>query len=195
MREPLELVTLQSNEIVPCSEARVCMNSPLFLIQGRCSECRLSPNPFVSGDRHYWKPIDKFLSHPQLIKEKREKKREQTTAKAKANKAKDPSKQARLRAAERAERRTNAEIIKSTRNSGRVNRDGDHLLFDYVVLDTKLQSKAENPIVHLHELDKVRRDAKRNGKTFGVLCIKNKTGRAICVLDEADFAALSAPKV
>jgi hypothetical protein len=129
--------------------------------------------------------------HRKLEEEKRHAKRQAAIARQEAKKAKDPTKQARVRAAARAERKTNDHIIKSTRNSGRVNRDGDHLLFDSVVVDTKLQSTATEPVIHLRELDKVRQDARRNGRCCGALCLQNKTGRSVIVVDAADFAALT----
>jgi hypothetical protein len=147
----------------------------------------LSENAYIGATRHYWKPVSHTYTHPILVKEKRDAKRAKTIAKRAAEKAKDPSKQARLREAARAERRTNDKIIKSTRNSGRVNKDGDHLLGNNVILDTKLQSNAENPVIHLHELDKVRSDASRAGRPVGCLVIRNKNGRGVVVIDERDL--------
>lgn len=187
----LESLTVLHNDVIACNEGTMCEHSPYHSLQPKCRDCRLSPNNKLLGlTKHYWKSINRNWRHNILEKEKQDAKREKTIAKRKAEKAKDPTKQARLRAAARAERKTNATIIKSTRNSGRINRDGDHLLGDNIILDTKLQSTTSNPIVHLHELEKVRSDAKRNGRQIGVLCIKNKTGRGICVLDERDFATL-----
>lgn len=191
MPEPLELITIANNLPGPCREGSFCANGPSYSLHSRCVECRLSSNPYLGAVRHFWKPISHTYTHPVLEKEKREAKRAKTIEREKARKAKDPTRQARLRKAERAERKTNSRIIKATRNSGRVNRDGDHLLFDTIVLDTKLQSTAENPVVHLHELDKVRNDAKRNQKAIGALCLQNRSGRAVIVIEASDFARLN----
>ena len=193
MPEPLESLTILNNEVACCSEGPFCNNGPSHSIQPKCPDCRLSPNSYLGTTRHYWKSIDRKHYHPVLEKEKRDAKRRKTIEHREAEKAKDPARKARQRAAQRAERRTNAEIIKSTRNSGRLNRDGDHLFGNNVVIDTKLQSTATNPVVHLYELDKVRADAKRNGRYCGILCIRNKSGRAIIAIDASDFAALVSP--
>ena len=168
----------------------MCKNSPSNSSTPRCNDCRLSPgvNPLVGITSHYWHPVGK-QKHPVLEQEKRNAKRLKTLARQEARKAKDPSRQARNRAAERAERRTEQAIIKSTKNSGRSNRDGDHVFNDKITLDTKLQSNAVNPVVNLQELDKVRSDARRSGKQAGALVIQNKTGRSVVVFDLADFAA------
>lgn len=187
----LEQLTIINNHLVPCIEGEFCINSPSLAGAGSlCRDCRLSPNnTLLELTRHHWKPLGKH-KHRVLEREKRDAKYKKAITKRAAEKAKDPTKQARLRAAARAEQKTNDTIIKSTRNSGRVNRDGDHLLHDNIILDTKLQSTSSNPVVHLHELEKVRADARRNGRRFGILCIKNKTGRGIIVIDERDFATL-----
>ncbi len=189
---PLSVFAI-TTEPVACIEGEKCLNSPSqsFDHKSKCNDCRLSPGaPYFVRTEH-WKPVNPKFKHRKLEEEKRHAKREATIVRAEARKAKDPTKQARLRAAERAERKTNARIIKATRNSGRVNRDGDSLLFDSVVVDTKLQSTAADPVIHLKELDKVRADARRNGKLCGALCLQNKTGRSIIVVDGADFAAIT----
>jgi hypothetical protein len=193
MPAPLELLAIV-NSATPCLDGEFCKYSPSNHPRPCCNQCRLSPDAPDFVTEVWWRPINSKYKNRQLEKEKREAKRAKTIAKRQAEKAKDPARKARLAQAERAERRTNAEIIKATRNSGRVNRDGDHLLHDYIVIDTKLQSKAENPVVHLQELEKVRSDAKRSGKSIGVLCIKNKNAKGIVVLDEADFAILVTPR-
>lgn len=187
--EPLESITIQSNEIVPCKEGDDCSNSPSNSITPRCRDCRLTPNNKLGIlTRHFWKPINSIKIHPILEQEKRDAKREKALAKAAANKAKDSTKQARLRESARAERKTNAEIIRATRNSGRINRDGDHLYNGDVLLDTKNQSTTEHPVVRLNELDKVRRQAANNNKLCGALVIRNKSGRGVIVIDERDIS-------
>lgn len=189
---PLSVFAI-TTEPVACIEGEKCVNSPShsFDHKSKCNDCRFSPRAPYFIRTHHWKPVDPRFKHRKLEEEKRHAKREETIARAEARKAKDPAKQARVRAAAKAERNTNARIIKATRNSGRVNRDGDHLLFDSVVVDTKLQSTATEPVIHLRELDKVRQDARRNGRCCGALCLQNKTGRGVIVVDAADFAALT----
>jgi len=189
---PLSVFAI-TTEPVACIEGARCLNSPSqsFDHKSKCNDCRFSPGAPYFIRTHHWKPINPKDKHRKLEEEKRHAKREATIAKAEARKAKDTVKQARVRAAARAERKTNAHIIKATRNSGRVNRDGDSLLFDSVVIDTKLQSTATEPVIHLRELDKVRQDARRNGKCCGVLCLQNRTGRSVIVVDAADFAVLT----
>ena len=188
--QPLESLAIL-NKPAACKEAEHCRNSPSHSSAPRCNSCRLSPiagtGVFMGVFPSEWHAVGK-QKHPVLEKEKRDAKRQKASDRQKARKAKDPHRQAHLRAAARAERQTEQAIIKSTRNSGRINRDGDHVVGDNITLDTKLQSGAENPVVHLHELDKVRLDAKRNGKVVGALCIRNKAGRGVIVLDENDFA-------
>lgn len=186
MNNPLDFFIVD-NKNTPCLEGEKCKNSPSNCIRPKCNVCRLSPDAPYFIKEVYWKPLNKKFKHRILEEEKRHAKRQQAFAKQAAKKAKDPAKQARLRAAKRAERRTEKGIIKSTRNSGRVNKDGDHLLAGDIVIDTKLQSMAVNPVINLHELDKVREDANRNGKSCGCLAIHNKNGRVIIVLDQRDL--------
>jgi hypothetical protein len=186
MASPLDSLVVIPNKEDRCSSDLRCVNSPCHNASPRCSECRLSPNNQWSSIS-YWKPLDSKDRHPVLEKEKRDEKRRKAIERQTKRQAKDPTKQARLRASARAERKTNSEIIKSTRNSGRINRDNDHVFDNSLSLDTKNQSNSENPIVHLHELDKARRDAKRAGYPVGGLVIRNKSGRGIVVFDEKDL--------
>jgi hypothetical protein len=163
-QEPLATLTILNNEIKPCKEGPFCMNGPSLAGTGAlCRDCRLSPIYWgiaIQPTRHYWKPISHTYYHPVLQQEKRDAKRRKSIAKREAEKAKDPTKQARSRAAARAERKTDRAIIHATKNSGRSNKDGDHVLFGNITLDTKQQSQRDNPVVSLHELDKVRQDDK-----------------------------------
>lgn len=187
--DPLEVFAIVQDPVA-CLEGEKCKNSPSNSLHSKCNDCRLSPAAPYFIRTVEWKPTNPKFKHRKLEEEKRHAKRQKTIERAEARKAKDPTKQARLRKAERAERKTERNIIKSTKNSGRVNRDGDHLLSNSVVLDTKLQSNSENPTVNLHELDKVRADAKRNGYPCGILSIQNKTGRSIIVIDQRDVGRL-----
>lgn len=193
MPEPLELLAIVK-EPTACTEGEFCRNSPSHSLKPKCNSCRLGPDNqrgvLAGVFPSEWRPVDPRHKHPVLEKEKRNVKLEKAVARQKARKAKDPARQARLAQAERAERRTNAQIIKSTRNSGRVNRDGDHLYAGNIVLDTKQQSTTKDPVIRLHELDKVRNDSARNGRLFGALVIRNKYGRGVVVIDERDLHKL-----
>src|SRR5208282_2914248 len=161
----------------PRKEGTMCLHSPYHDLHPQCNDCRLSPvfwGMAIGPSGHQWKPVSKRWKHPVLEKEKRDANRRKVLERQQVRKNKDRDRQAVLKSAAQAESRTQKEVIRATRNSGRVNRDGDHLLFGHIVLDTKLQSGAENPTIKLQELDKVRNDAKRNGYKAGGLCIKNK---------------------
>lgn len=190
--EPLQSLAIV-NQPTACKEGEHCTNSPSnSSSRAKCNDCRLSPgiSPLISLTTHHWKPTSHRFIHPVLEKEKRDGKRKKALARQAVRKAKDPAKQARVRAASRAERKTNNAIIKATVNSGRLNRDGDHLLAGDIVLDTKLQSGAENPTVNLHELDKVRADSARNGRRLGALILRNRNGRGVVCIDERDLPKL-----
>jgi hypothetical protein len=181
----------------PCKEGTMCKNSPFHDLHPKCNDCRLSPvfwGMAIVPKDHQWKPVSKRWKNAILEKEKRDANRRKVLERQQVRRNKDRDRQAILKSAAQAESRTQKEIIKATRNSGRVNRDGDHLLFGRITLDTKLQSGAENPTVKLQELDKVRNDAKRSGNPIGGLCIKNKNGRSIVVFDLRDVAKQLRPK-
>lgn len=192
MQGPLELLATIDSKPVPCSEGEHCKNSPFNSARPLCMECNLCPVASVNLNfkEHHWKATSSKHKHPIVEAKKRYAKYQKTLERAKKRAAKDPARQARTRAAARAERKTNAAIIKSTRNSGRVNRDGDHVFDGRICLDTKQQSNTENPVVHLHELDKVRRDARNSGYPIGGLVLRGSTGRGVVVFDERDLSAL-----
>lgn len=137
----------------------------------------------------YWKP-DTPAKHPMELAEKKQAGIDRTKALQVRKLTVSKPKQRILLQAERAERQTERNFIHSTRNSGRVNKDGDHVVAGDITLDTKLQSKNINPIVHLHELVKVGADAQRAGKRMGALCLRNSKGVGVVVMTEADFAWL-----
>lgn len=141
--------------------------------------------------RSYWKPIEQKFRHPVLEEEKRNARKAKTIAKIQKEKSKDPARKARAKAAARAEKETNRAIIKATRNSGRVSKDGDHLYQSSITLDTKLQSKRIEPVVHWDELEKVRADAKRNGFIAGGLVIRTSTNKGIVVFAEEDLPRIT----
>ena len=193
MQEPLETLAIINNQIIPCKEAERCLNSPSVAGAGAlCRDCRLSHllGYAIQPPGHKWRPISKKWKHPVLEQEKRNANRRKVLERQQIRRNKDRDRQAIVKSAAQAELRTQKKVIRATRNSGRVNRDGDHVLFDCCTLDTKLQSKVENPIVRLSELDKVRNDAKRSGKEFGALLLRNKNGRGVLVIDERDLSKL-----
>jgi hypothetical protein len=176
----------------PCKEESVCKNSPLNSLQPKCSECRLSVVASNFGWMTcHWAPKSHKDKHPIIEQEKKRDKLQRLRERAKAKHQKDRGRQRVLKEAARAEKQTERRIIKATRNSGRSNRDGDHVSNGNIVLDTKHQSTIESPVVKLHELDKVRADAKRSGNgRLGGLVLRNKHGRGIVVFAEEDYAKL-----
>jgi hypothetical protein len=138
---------------------------------------------------HRWRSIVKGTKHPQLIKEKKETREAIRKMQIDKRKAKDKSRRATAKAAERAERKTEQEIIKATRNSGRIARDGDHVFGGNITLDTKKQDNFY-PTVILTELEKVRADSRRAGTIAGGLVIVNCMDRRVVV-----FALEDLPKV
>jgi hypothetical protein len=101
-----------------------------------------------------------------------------------------PIRQRVNRIAAQAERDTESNIIKATKNSGRSSRDGDHLVAGRITMDTKLQSTRSDPVVRLYELAKVQADAKRAGSLLGCLTLRNKHGVGVVVMSEEDFARM-----
>lgn len=191
MSNPLEKL-ITSNDHIACKEGTRCKSSPSFSSKPLCNTCRLSPaiNVFTISKEHHWKPTQPGYKHPILEQEKRDYKHGKAIARAAEKKAKDPARQQINKAAARAEKRTEREIIKSTKNSGRSNKDGDHVSKGKFAMDTKLQSTRDNPIVNLSELDKIRSQAKANGLVLGALVIRNSAGRGVIVIDERDWGLL-----
>ena len=188
----LEMLAIVS-EPRGCKEKGGCLNGPSHSAAPKCNDCRLSPTfwgMFLQPPGHKWKPISHTWKHPVLEQEKRDANRRKVLERQQVLKNKDRDRQAVLKSATQAESRTQKEVIKATRNSGRVNRDGDAILTNKWVADTKLQSTRENPVVLLSELDKVRQDAKRNNYPLGLLVLRNKNNRGVVVLDEKDLGLL-----
>lgn len=174
-----------------CKMAYMCRNSVEIAGEAKqkCSICRLSP-PNSSYSAHYWRPIDYNAKHPQLAWEAKQVRSSKLRERRDARRNKDRIRQQILKDAARAEESTEKHIIKATKNSGRLNRDGDHVASNCVTLDTKLQSKKINPTVNLSELTKVREDAARSGNSIGALVIRNRNDVGVVVLHEDDFALL-----
>jgi hypothetical protein len=144
-----------------------------------CYRCRFSGADFAV--ENCYQPINPTIKHPQLLKEKEERKTAEKKAKQeqKLNKNKDRS--SLVKKANKAE----VKAVK-TLNSGRVNNDGD-IKTDNLVIDYKLQTTKENITVYMDELDKVNNDCLRAGKKYGVLMIENKNGRKVVVMEEELF--------
>jgi hypothetical protein len=134
--------------------------------------------------------LDKGVVHPILEQEKRAQafKRHKDARDERLNR--DKARQARLRLATHAEKMTQKNIIRATKNSGRTDKDGDHVAGGYVTLDTKLQSKRLNPVVIATELAKVRNDAASAKTMVGGLVLRSKTGLGVVVFHEDDFAKI-----
>ena len=181
---------------LPCSMDLVCMNGDFIKGEqlSKCALCRLSPGNAGRDMSHYWSPTlparRAHTKHPQLEQEKRQDKLRRHLNKLHKKNSRDPNKRKVVRKAANAEKTTEKNIIKATKNSGRRNKDGDHVSAGVITLDTKLQTTRENPIIRLGELEKVRQDAARAGKWLGGLVIRNKHNVGCVVFTEEDYAAL-----
>lgn len=181
----------------PCSMNLVCINGEFMKGNAaKCALCRLSPDNTGRAMTHFWAPTTSakitHTKHPELEAEKRTQKLTRRLLKLEAKSRRDPKKRQVSRLARQAERSTEKHIIQATKNSGRRNKDGDHVFQGSITLDTKLQTTRENPVVLLGELEKVRSDAARAGKAIGGLVIRNKNNVGVVVLTEEDFAHIMA---
>jgi hypothetical protein len=179
--------------VLACDEGGQCQNSIARLGFGsaKCGICRLSPTGPESG-LSYWKPDIKGTKHPALVAQKVVAKRERVLFLREKKKNVDVSKRKLLTQAARAEKITERNIIHATKNSGRSNKDGDHVVAGEITLDTKLQTGRDNPVVLLHELVKVGQDAVRAGNWMGALMLRNKSGIGVVAMTEEDFGRLVA---
>lgn len=173
-----------------CDQFTKCANSVYSRGENtaKCHLCRLSTEG--SGlNQQYWKPTNNKDEHPVLKQEKITKKIAKRNDSLNKRLNKDKSKVKMLRKAVKAESKTEANIIKATKNSGRSNRDADHIVGDgWLRLDTKLQTNKVIPIIKIDELDKACSDAARGGSQLGGLVIRNKHGQGFVVFREEDFA-------
>jgi hypothetical protein len=176
--------------VMPCDVGSECKNSTqrAGLLSGKCGLCRFSPTGPASGMK-YWRP-DSPSKHPLELAEKKQAVVDRVKALKERKLTVSKPKQKLLQQAARAEKVTERNFIHSTRNSGRVNRDGDHVVAGDITLDTKLQTKRTNPVVLMHELVKVGNDARGAGKRMGALCLRNMNGIGVVAMTEADFAWL-----
>ena len=158
-------------------------------MSGKCGICRLSPTGPASG-MSYWRPEVPGQKHPALIAAKKEAKKTRTVELRLKRQSVNRAKSKLQTQASRAEKQTERNIIHATKNSGRSNKDGDHVVAGEITLDTKLQTQRDNPVVLMHELVKVGEDARRAGKWMGALMLRNKNGLGVVAMTEADFAQL-----
>ena len=181
-----------STELVECSQANLCRNSltKSSRAQQKCGVCRLAPGN-EGFEQQFWSGIQ-GAKHPQLEAEKREAKALVNITRHLIRKSKSKPRQNLLKKAVKAEKTTERNIIQSTENSGRLHRDGDHILQGFISLDTKMQSNRIHPVVQLEELNKIALDSKRAGNTLGGLVIRNKFDVGVVVMREEDFAILVA---
>lgn len=160
--------------------------------RNKCLCCNLAPEN-VDDLFHYdyWKPVNSMMKHPILEARKTQVRIEETKERAEVRLNVDQKKRKVLTKAVVAEGKTNKNLgIAPTRNSGRTFKDGDHKAGDFITLDTKNQSMRDNPIIRLHELEKVRVDAGRAGNPVGGLVLRNKSGKGFVVFTEEDFKVI-----
>jgi hypothetical protein len=138
----------------------------------------------------FWKPDVPGTKHPGVIAEKKKAKKDREAVLKTKKLTADKGKRKVLKLAVRAEKQTERQLIHATKNSGRSNKDGDHVAAGEITLDTKLQSKRTNPVILLHELVKVGEDARRAGNLMGALVLRNMNGIGVVAMAEADFARL-----
>lgn len=158
-----------------CEVAQNCFNNY------RCFECCFDGDKYSSYGINLYAAIDKKIKHPIAVKNKQEKKNLKKSEKVSAKREKDKQKVSLLKKADKVE-----EVVKSTLNSGRINKDGD-LKTDDIVIDVKLQSTRKDPIIKVDEFIKVNNDSVRANKQHGVLCIENKDGIRFYVVSEELF--------
>lgn len=158
-----------------CEVSQNCFNNY------RCFECCFDGDKYSSYGVNLYAAIDKKIKHPIIAKNKQDKKDAKKAEKTLARKEKDKERISLLKKADKTE-----EVVKSTLNSGRINRDGD-LKTDDIIIDVKLQSTRKDPVIKTDEFLKVNNDAIRANKQHGVLCIENKDGLRFYVIGEDLF--------
>jgi hypothetical protein len=177
--------------IQECDESSACRNSIAALGwgSGKCGICKLSPTSEGIG-QNYWSSSVPGKKHSGLVAAQKANKLTKHLAAQVKKRSVDKGKQVILTRAAQAEKTTERNLIHATKNSGRSNKDGDHVAMGEITLDTKLQTTRENPVVLLHEIIKVNGDSKRAGTMFGALVLRNKHGIGVVAMAEADFARL-----
>ena len=177
--------------IAPCSVGDQCRNSVHIagFGEGKCGICRLSPTGPAMGT-NFWKPEIPGTKHPGLVAAKKKAKKDRADALQLKKRTADKGKRKLLVKAAAAEKTTERNLIHATKNSGRSNKDGDHVAAGEITLDTKLQTKRDNPIVLMSQIVKVGEDAKRAGNWMGALVLRNRFGVGVVAMAEAEFARL-----
>jgi hypothetical protein len=179
-----------SIDILQCDSAAICKNSEdLSGPANKCAYCRLAPGQ-ETFDRDYFRPLSPLNKHPQLLKEKNDKKFQIQKDRIAKRQNRNTSKMRISWKAEKSEKSAENRLVKATKNSGRSNRDGDLTAAGFIGLDNKLQTKNTEPVVHLDELDKARADAKRGGMLVGGLVIETKNGVSVTVFKTEDFGII-----
>lgn len=158
-----------------CNVAENCLNN------SRCFNCAFDGDRYSSYGTNLYLPIDRGIEHPILIERKLARKEEKKREKQIEKQQKSKERSALIKKAAKVE-----EKVKSSLNSGRVNRDGD-LQTNDLVIDVKLQTTRKDPVISVDEFDKVNADCLRAGKIHGILCIENKDGRRFYVISEELF--------
>lgn len=186
----MSLADQLSGEPLPCDSRERCLNGQEEprIVESFCFFCRFARN--FPGTENHWRPVRKGEKHPDVIKAKLDAKVSRYREKAAKKARRDPAKIETLRKAADAERKTERNAIRATKNSGRSYRDGDQVLFNRVTYDTKLQSNRLNPVVYVEQIEKVRQDARRGANPFGALVLRNQNGHGYVVMAEEDFARL-----
>lgn len=158
-----------------CEVSNNCIN------HHRCFECCFDGDKYSNYGVNLYAPIDKKIKHPIMAKNKQDRKDAKKAERTLNKKEKDKDRISLLKKAEKTE-----ESVKSSLNSGRINRDGD-LKAEDIVIDVKLQSTRKDPVIKVDEFIKVNNDSIRANKQYGVLCIENKDGLRFYVIGEDLF--------
>ena len=178
--------------VYPCEMSSECLSSPAHKGEGGslCSSCVWSPNGSGDTRDNFRVPKGSRVKFARKEEADYAERRAKVAAKRTVESAKSKPKARIGRRAALAEKRSERGLIKSTRNSGRTNRDGDHNFADKISLDTKLQTGNLNPVVNLADLAKIQADARRVGNPIGVLVLRNKNNVGVVAISEADWRTI-----
>ena len=150
-----------------------------FGFDSQCWRCKFSGDE--SNVDNCYVPMDKKIKHPQAVAAKKERKDNTKAQKQFKKQNKDKYKSKIVKGAAKVEER-----VKSTLNSGRINRDGDLSTAD-LAIDVKHQPTRSDAVILADEFKKIQNDAIRAGKEYGVLVIVNKDGDTYYVIPEELF--------
>lgn len=158
-----------------CNVSENCLNNH------RCFNCAFDGDRYSDYGANLYLPIDRSVEHPIIAARKLARKADKKRGKQLERQEKDKQRSALVRKAAKVEAK-----VKSSLNSGRINRDGD-LQSEDLVIDVKLQSTRKDPVISADEFEKVNVDCLRAGKKHGILCIENKSGQRFYVISEELF--------